>query len=546
MGEVRLTGLYKNEISGRRPVRIRPRVVWLWLILALGVFFRVDHYLENRSLWLDEAYVANQVLAQSFGQILANAPYDVNLPSPPVGFLLVEKIFVQVLGNSEYALRLFPLLCGLAAFLIFARLATRHLPLGAAYFALGLFACCESLIYYAAEVKPYSGDVLLGLVLTDAVLRARRQGFSPPSRRGLLVWGACCLFFSHAAFFVLAAGALVMLGWAAPQPGRRSPVVRVLVCWGLMFALVYAMSWHRLTVNPMLLKGASTYFIPWPPWPLEQGRVLLDKLLAVFADPGGFALPALAAGVLVFGAARSWRESAVARVMILSFVLAAAASALGKYPFMGRFLLFLTPALFFLITAGLADLGQGAWWRRVVAVGLGLILIVPMASAAMGKVSTGREREDARTLMRQLRARYQPGDAIFVNDFGQWAFSYYYLRDFIVSPGQSLAVFADGLPPREEGGEAVQYFCLVPRQAARVANPVEIKKTPISRESIFVTPQRSWLLFLHNRASEAALRVHLAEFGRCLYSSEARGGSLFLYEMNGGTAARSTDQGRLE
>lgn len=66
-----------------------------------------------------------------------------NYQVAPVGFLLLEKLSVHHLGTSETALRLLPLLCGVASLFLFLGVARRFLPAATIPVAVGLFAICD-------------------------------------------------------------------------------------------------------------------------------------------------------------------------------------------------------------------------------------------------------------------------------------------------------------------------------------------------------------------------------------------------------------------
>ena len=91
----------------------------LWGIVGFGITLRIVQYFHNRSLWLDEAMLGLNIINRSFAQLLM--PLDYNQVCAPIGFLLTEKLFVELFGPSEYALRLFPFLCGLISLFLFVR-----------------------------------------------------------------------------------------------------------------------------------------------------------------------------------------------------------------------------------------------------------------------------------------------------------------------------------------------------------------------------------------------------------------------------------------
>ena len=59
-----------------------------WLIILFGTLLRLTQYLSNRSLWLDEANLALNIVNRSFLQLLK--PLD-NNQGAPIGFLMLER-----------------------------------------------------------------------------------------------------------------------------------------------------------------------------------------------------------------------------------------------------------------------------------------------------------------------------------------------------------------------------------------------------------------------------------------------------------------------
>ena len=61
-----------------------------WWLVAAGVVLRLVRYAANRSLWLDEAFLAESTLTYGFRQ-LAGEPL-LHWQAAPVGFLYLEKL----------------------------------------------------------------------------------------------------------------------------------------------------------------------------------------------------------------------------------------------------------------------------------------------------------------------------------------------------------------------------------------------------------------------------------------------------------------------
>src|SRR5437660_4867339 len=109
-------------------------------IVAAGIALRLWQYLANASLWVDEAALARNIVDRSVLGLFSPLDYG---QVAPWGFLLVEKLAVTLFGNNEYALRLFPLLCGIASLALFYLVVREILNdvgvlVGLAMLALGL------------------------------------------------------------------------------------------------------------------------------------------------------------------------------------------------------------------------------------------------------------------------------------------------------------------------------------------------------------------------------------------------------------------------
>ncbi|HSB75746.1 MAG TPA: hypothetical protein VLC12_08855, partial [Terriglobales bacterium] len=77
-----------------------------WAVALLGVGIRVEQYLHNRSLWLDEAMVGLNLIHRSFGQLTQPLEFHV---VEPIAWLFTAKVCNLLFGPGEKALR-FPVL----------------------------------------------------------------------------------------------------------------------------------------------------------------------------------------------------------------------------------------------------------------------------------------------------------------------------------------------------------------------------------------------------------------------------------------------------
>jgi len=95
-----------------------------WLLIAIGIVLRFVQYQSNRSLWMDEAYLALNLVDRSLSQLFL--PLD-DAQSAPIGFLIIEKAVITFLGASEYTLRLVPFIASIGSLILFYQVARRCL-----------------------------------------------------------------------------------------------------------------------------------------------------------------------------------------------------------------------------------------------------------------------------------------------------------------------------------------------------------------------------------------------------------------------------------
>jgi len=157
---------------------------WTWLFVGLGVLALSVRYLLCFPLFLDEAFLSVNYLDRGpLGLVQALEYRQVC----PLGFLWVQWAIQSLLGFSEYALRLFPFLCGLASLWAFRYLAGLVLAGTDRLLAVGIFSVAYPLVRYASQAKPYSGDVLVAVLLLIAAVKWRAD---PPRQRWLWIAAA--------------------------------------------------------------------------------------------------------------------------------------------------------------------------------------------------------------------------------------------------------------------------------------------------------------------------------------------------------------------
>lgn len=411
-------------------------------LLAAGAALRLLQYLPNRSLWLDESLVVSSILDRSFGGLLQPLDYG---QTAPVGFLFLVKIATLVFGTSELALRLVPLLAGLGALLLFVPVARRFLSRNALVLATALFALAPYLIYYASEVKQYSLDTLISLVvLALAIDAGEAPALDRPRALVLAAAGMLAVWLSQPAVFMLA-GAGLVLGVRTLR-SRDWPRVRVLVLvgasWVISFALAYAASRRGLADEAYMAAFWRAGFPTLPPSTLAEWLWLPDRLARLFREPLGamgqdvsrMHIPQMFAGLIAFLGgcvwavrSRDWRLA----LLLTPMLLVLAASALHLYPFgadwgtSGRVLIFLIPTLVMVMAEGAERLRLLLGRRAGVVAAAVLVTLMLYPSLVYAGVMVPQVRTEMKPLLEYANAHRQPGDLLYVYYNGRTTFEYY-------------------------------------------------------------------------------------------------------------------------
>ena len=397
------------------------------VLICLGTGIRLRAYLFNRSLWLDEASLALNIVNRSISTLFLE-PLGWGQAAPP-GFLVAQKFAVQAFGSSEYALRLVPFLSGVLSLLLFAYLAKRWLSPTGALVAVGLFALSDSLIYYSTEAKQYSSDVTVALLLCCLTVYYESRPYSIFRLVLLGTGGAIAVFFSHSAVFVLPGLALYL---TVPRLihkdwGEMRRLCLVFLFWAASFATCYLIFLRNQAANPILLTYWSDSFWPVPPHSVWNLLWPVESFLRLFDDPASLRFPGLIALLcIVGGASILTKKREVLFILLLPILLALVASGLHRYPFRGRLMLFVVPAILWLVSEGAGALIDSVKDKRTVislAV-IGLLFFYPLLQASVYLVKP-RTQEEIKPVMGYLRDHWQKEDRLYLYYQSLVPFQYY-------------------------------------------------------------------------------------------------------------------------
>jgi Dolichyl-phosphate-mannose-protein mannosyltransferase len=389
----------------------------------LGCGARAYHYFLNPSLNHDDAALALNIIQRGVWDLRGALDY---VQLAPWGFLLLERAVASTIGVSELALRLVPFLASVVSVPAFWFLASRRLhPLGAAL-ATGFFAMSQDLTGASLQVKQYSIEILMAILLLTTSRALFIEDGSIKRRDWIIaaIAGAGAVWFSFSSVFVLAAIGLASLYRRPRRELRR--VVAVGSAWvgsGLLYATVILR--HQLRGSRMFSVWDQAFPPPsvaeWPAW-------ILGALLSLGAVTTSVRLAPFTLVALVFAVGltcKSPRRFTLA--LALTVVITLFAASLSWYPFVGRFLFFAAPAVLLLVftSIGRWSHGQSKATRRGLCLAAFVALTYSTVSFARHAFLMDPGFDDPRGAYEHIRQHLREGDLLYASPAATPSLLYY-------------------------------------------------------------------------------------------------------------------------
>ncbi|HLF18310.1 MAG TPA: hypothetical protein VI749_05365 [Candidatus Omnitrophota bacterium] len=327
------------------------------------------HYFTARPLWLDEGFVYKNIIALDYGQLFG--PLEPTQSFPRV-YLIAIKAFAANFDNHVLALRFFSLLCMGGAFLILARLLrTDSRNDWLALLAVFAMTASYKFSYYAAELKPYSMDVLVVAIFTLYVHYQRVFEGMAPRRKDYVIVALLPLliFFSYAGLFVF-----WLTGWNfLLQLGKNRKVLPLFLTNALVSLCCLVLFYWFDVRHSITLPGVEYWdghFICYDSWVCfwdKFGDGVRRMVVYPFDGnkPQRYAaslfIPFCMFALLGYGFRRVWKDGLkfyhLESVGLFLFIELFVLGSLQLYPFTGeRLTLFFSPFIIYMTVKGLGEM----------------------------------------------------------------------------------------------------------------------------------------------------------------------------------------------
>ena len=168
------------------------------IFLFLGIGYRLVRWIVGMPLWGDEVMFAINFLGRDAGAIFE--PLEFSQVAPPF-FMLYSWVVITKIGVSEIVLRLLPMVSGVIAFVVFARVAKNQLSRHESLVAIAILGVSYYTVRHGAEFKPYASDLLFAVLILWVTLRFRSKANTFNSTLYALIVSTTVLF-SYSSIFV--------------------------------------------------------------------------------------------------------------------------------------------------------------------------------------------------------------------------------------------------------------------------------------------------------------------------------------------------------
>ena len=323
------------------------------VILLSGLTLSLVQLIYNRSLWIDEAALALNIINKKGLELLKPLDY---MQVAPVLFLQLEKLFSILLPNSEYGLRLLPLLCFyFSLYFFYEILKLTFKNYYTIIFALSLFVFHHNLIYYSSEVKQYICDLL---VLTSIYYFTLKNYKKEETKYYILgVLGCVSIYLSNVAPIILfSCSTYLFYNSLINKKTHFKHMAIVSFVWGITFLSYYYYFIHGHPIRDYMVTYWSNRnaFMPHDPFSIDFYRFLVDKFKILFDSPysimNKFLLPVLY--FIGFITLIIRRKAGILLIMLIPILLHFLLSTFKLYPFDSRLVLYTVPIVIIITSFG--------------------------------------------------------------------------------------------------------------------------------------------------------------------------------------------------
>lgn len=416
---------FNNSIKKRHPLQ-NPEtilIILFQLIIIIGIFLTIYQFIFNRSLWLDEASLALNIIRRNFHELTMPLEYR---QIAPIGFLFIEKIAVLIFGKTDLVLRIFPLICFLASIIFFYlfsnKLAKNKLI---ALMATSIFSTSIVLITYSSEVKQYSSDVLMALMLLFYTITLQ-----PNNNKSLFKYaiiGVIAIWFSNVSIIILFVAGVYIL-YLESFKRKNYKILLPFLLWSISFFIYYILFVQDHPTTETMIHYWGKAFLPLNPLSSNfysfLHKVISIDIYGYLLNFGSYWYIPLLVSLSAIGYLLKQRKYAILYLCLTPIIVHLILSGLMLYPFSKRLILYIAPLIILIFSIGLYNLVKYIN-KKIIRLPL-VLLIVPLFLMFNSKHSKFPiKKEEIKKSLNYIERNINKDDEIYVYYASKGAFEFY-------------------------------------------------------------------------------------------------------------------------
>ena len=331
-------------------------------IILGGIFIRLFQ-LDWRSLWLDEACLANIIVKDDFEQVFNIDLYS-GFAFPPPLFTSIIHLISNTFGPNEYNLRFLSAFAGILCIPFVYILSKRFFDQYTATIALFLCSFNSILIFYSRELKQYTIEALFTLL---AIYFAEKAVLNDNKRTYLFLF-LICLFgfgFAHSFIFTFPIISIFVYVNVIRKDSKYSSLALLNLIFGFISFTIYYTFFLKNYISHEVIEVHSKSYVDYSSisnfiwWHLNKAYLLLSyycsfpKALGILHEI--WILIFLI--ILLVGIVKCYNHRSRFLIYLIGpLCLTYLAAWLQKYPVVPRTYLFILPLLLIIIAVGIRNL----------------------------------------------------------------------------------------------------------------------------------------------------------------------------------------------
>jgi photosystem II stability/assembly factor-like uncharacterized protein len=403
--------------------------VLIKIILLIGFLLSAYQFFYNRSLHTDEATLALNIINRNYFALLKPLDYT---QVAPILFLQIEKIFSEFFPDSEFGLRLFPLLSFWFSILLFFKIIkliqNNNFTI---ILSLLIFIFIPRLIYYSSEVKQYMTDLFVLTLMYYLVLRKYKDEKYKYYYLGIA--GSISIFLSNIVPIILFTVFVYLLyDYYINNKKYLSLLISISALWVTLFLIYYFSFNYKHPIRFIMITNWTRLngFMPLNPFSAEFYKFFLEKafmistnFFKIYSNKGVIILY----GFMVISYIYMFRKKKYDLMIIttLPVLLHLLLSGFKMYPFETRLILYMCPVFIIICSVGFDLIYTLLFSKFKIEIIRIILIFIALLKISFLVSALPMEHQELKKSLEYMNSKIIKGDKLYVHYSANLALKYY-------------------------------------------------------------------------------------------------------------------------